>query len=170
MAFAFRFKKYTMKEISLTKGLVALVDDEDFDRVSQLKWFARKGSASHYASTWVGEWKERQLLHMHHFIIGNPGAGNVIDHRDRDGLNNQKENLRVCTSVQNSANRSPWGASKYLGVNPTNRNGKIKFRAFIGSKGKNKYLGIFKTETEAAAAYNTAAKELHGEFANLNII
>jgi hypothetical protein len=159
-----------MKEIYLTQGKVAIVDDEDFDLASQYKWFVRKGSNTFYASTWVGEWKTRKLLHLHRLIMKNPDSSVMVDHKDRDGLNNQKSNLRLCTNTENSKNRRPKGSSKFLGVSIVNGKKNKYWRAFISVDGKNKYLGFFKSEDDAAWAYNKAALEYHGEFANLNQI
>lgn len=134
--------------------------------VSQLKWFAAPGRNTFYAATWVGPWRERQLLKMHHLIFGKPAKGLFIDHQDGDGLNNRRNNLRESTRGQNSANRVAYGKSKYLGVSPYHRTGKPRWRAFVG----NKYIGIFPSEEAAAIAYNEAAVLKHGEFAKLNVI
>lgn len=155
-----------MKTINLTKGLIAEIDDEDFDKVSQYKWFARKGNNTFYGATWVGEWRERKLLHLHHLIAGNPAVGFLVDHIDHNGLNNRKSNLRHATHQQNSGNRKPYGKSKYLGVSQMEQNGTIKWRAFIGRT----YLGIFTVEEDAAKRYNEEAIKKYGEFANLNVI
>jgi len=97
----------------------------------------------------------------------------MVDHIDRDGLNNQKSNLRVCTNSQNSCNKiahSDRRASKYKGIGHTKRNRTKKWSAKICVNGKQKGLGSFLTEREAAEAYNVAALKYHGEFANLNVL
>ena len=95
-----------------------------------------------------------------------------VDHIDHNGLNNQKENLRICNRSQNSANRIPSGKSKYLGVTPLIRHYRNKVYYYFASEirinKKSIYLGHFKNEIEAALAYDKAAKDLHGEYANLN--
>jgi hypothetical protein len=159
-----------MREIELTQGLFALVDDEDFDNVNQHKWFVKNGKNTNYAATWIGPWRKRKILQMHHLIIGKPVSGMVTDHADRNGLNNQRYNIRNCTISQNSANRKPYGTSKYLGVSIVRRKSGNHWRAFTMINNKNKYLGIFKTQEEAALAYNKAALQYHGEFANLNTL
>jgi hypothetical protein len=97
----------------------------------------------------------------------NPLNGLEVDHIDGDGLNNQRFNLRICTKEQNRCNRKPNGDKKYIGVCGLN-NG--KFIAHIRHNKKLYHLGVFKTESDAAKAYNKAAIKYHREFANLNII
>lgn len=93
----------------------------------------------------------------------------IVDHKDRNPINDRIENLRAANHTQNSVNCSSKknSSSKYLGVNF--KNGKY-WQANIRINGKKTYLGYFKTEEDAALAYNEAAKIHHGEFANLNII
>ena len=99
---------------------------------------------------------------MHREIMGFPE--NNIDHWDRNGLNNQEHNLREATDQQNCLNRKPYGTSKYKGVYLDG--GSI--RAIIKVNKKNTDLGSFKTQEDAARAYDKMAKEHHKEFAYLN--
>jgi hypothetical protein len=95
----------------------------------------------------------------------------LVDHKDRNGLNNQKENLRICDYSKNAQNskRNPiYGSSNYKGVYLYKRTN--KYRANIKLKGKRIYLGYFDSDKEAALAYNKKAIELFGEYACLNII
>lgn len=160
-----------MREIKLTRGQVALVDDDDFERINKHKWCACKSTSNRgfYARrlTYGGK---RQSIQMHHEVFGSVPDGLVVDHIDRDSLNNQKSNLRLASIKENSSNRTAYGASKYLGVCRSFRNGKVSWRAFINISDRQVYLGSFKTEVEAAIAYNQAAKIERGEFANLNVI
>jgi ribosomal protein L19E len=107
---------------------------------------------------------------MHRLIMGVTDPKNIIDHKDCDGLNNQKSNLRRCTQGQNQANRPKrsYSIGKYKGIAlaPTKR--KVRWRAQIKNIGKVLGLGYFDTQEEAAMAYDKAALEIHGEFANLN--
>jgi hypothetical protein len=149
---------FNMKLIPLTQGKFALIDDEDFLRVSQFKWLYAEG----YAKRSVGS--------MHRFILNlDCENAKLVDHIDGNGLNNQKSNLRLCTHAQNVVNRRAEknSASKYLGVY---RQGKTKFSAHVRKNRKGYYLGTFETEELAAEAYNKKALELHGEFARLNVI
>jgi len=156
-----------MKEIKLTQGKVALIDDADFEKISSFKWKARLVRTLWYATAHVGNWRERKFIHMHNLLM-NPPIGFIVDHRDHNGLNCQRSNMRLCTHAQNSKNRSAYGASKYLGVAIRRNRDCTYWIAAIQSNKKRMHLGFFKSEKEAALAYNNAAKEHHGEFSNLN--
>ena len=152
------------KIIELTWGKVAIVDAEDFDRLSSYKWCAVKGRRNWYAKTLR---LNGMPLAMHRLILG-AQKGLVVDHRDHNGLNNRKTNLRLCTKRQNDHNRRPRAGktSRYKGVY-WNKGAK-KFVAQIYIKGKKIWLGYFTDEIEAAKAYDKKAAELFGEFAYLN--
>lgn len=149
-----------MKQIKLNHGFVALVDDEDYEYLKKSKWAVFKSGAKYYARR--GRYKGRETF-MHRVVLNIP-KDKFIDHIDRDGLNNQKYNLRECSHAQNMANRTPCGVSLFLGVCPK----RDKWRAQITKNNKVYYLGTFDTEQEAAYAYNKKALEFHGDFANIN--
>jgi len=154
-----------MKEIQLTQGKVALVDDEDFEYLNQFKWNAYKKNNVFYTSRYTGKVNGKHIyIYMHWDVMDRKW----IDHVDHDGLNNQRSNLRPCTSQQNMMNgrkRNVITSSKFKGVCWFKR--KSKWIAFI-KKEKQIHLGYFNNEIEAAKAYNTKAIELFGEFACLN--
>jgi len=153
-----------MKEIKLTQGMIALVDDEDFDYLNQWRWYVHKERYSYYALRSVKN-SNKKTIAMHRIIMGTPDNMHT-DHKDKNGLNNQKDNLRYCTNGQNQMNRKSSGKINYLGVNCVGKH----FQSRISTERKRIYLGTFKTEKEAALAYNKAAIKYHGEFASLNII
>lgn len=149
-----------MKEINLTQGKVALVDDEDFEYLNQWRWSAARYSDNiYYAASRV----KGKSITMHRLLM-NSDKQRQVDHKDGNGLNNQKSNLRFANYSQNGSNRRAWGSSCFLGVNIDR--GKIYAR--ITLNGQTLYLGRFKTEEDAARAYDRKAKELHGDFACLN--
>lgn len=155
-----------MKEIPLTRGYIALVDDEDFKFISQFSWHVHVGKSGIYAKAWTKRVNGVRLrIRMHKAILPFP----EIDHKDGDGLNNQKDNLRGCTRQQNIHNTKPRlnTISRYKGVGLERKNGKwrVSIKAMDGSRIS---LGAYFTEEEAARAYDAKAKELFGEFARLN--
>lgn len=146
-----------MKEITLTKGYVALVDDEDYEELNKYKWWVYVSvSNKAYAVRQVS----RKTIYMHTQISGIKG----IDHIDRNGLNNQKYNFRFATASQQVVNRVVVNKTGYRGVHKRGNNyvADIKFNKI------KKYIGIYKTDLEAAKAYDMEAKKLHGAFAVLN--
>lgn len=153
-----------MKEIRLTQSKVALVDDDDYDSVSEHRWYAIKNKNTFYAArNIVAENGKQTLVLMHMEILKTP-KGMLTDHKDGNGLNNQKMNLRICSIFQNNQNQRKRRntINKYKGVF---RSGK-KYRAEIISFKKRYYLGMFETELEAKHAYEKAALMLHGDFVN----
>lgn len=153
-----------MKEIKLTQGKVALVDDADFEHLNQWKWYAQKDRYTYYAVRRDG----KKRMKMHRVVLGLKYEDKLLpDHIDRNGLNNQRDNLRIATRSQNCANRASVknAVSKYKGVSPM----KKRWQVHIVKNGVQKYIGLFKSEIDAANAYNKVATELHGQFAHLNI-
>ena len=157
-----------MKEIKLTRGKVALVDDEDFEELNKYKWCTCKKRHTFYAvrRTRDGSRKGR-IIYMHRQILGFPKK---VDHRDGCGTHNQKNNLRVCTNRQNHMNSRPrlGCSSKFKGVTFFEKGNKWLARLVL--EGKSFSLGLHATEEDAALAYNRKAIEIFGEFARLNII
>lgn len=158
-----------MKKIELTQGKVTLVDDEDFEMLSQYKWFYGNGYAqrSEYAG---GGRKNTKVItqQMHRLVIANIPDGKIVDHKNHDGLDNRKSNLRICTRLENRRNATKHKNNKsgYKGV--WQENGKFRSAIWLSDKKKNKNLGTFQTAIEAARAYNRSALELFGEFAYIN--
>lgn len=151
-----------MKEIQLTRGYVALIDDDDFDRVNKHKWRSIIDKQLVYAASDINGKKTM----LHRFIL-NAKRGVYYDHRDCNGLNNQKDNLRECTLSENRGNSRKFTVtgSKYKGVNRHK-----PWSAHIMKNGKSVCLGYFESEDEAGIAYNKAAIDIFGEFARINTI
>ena len=167
-----------MKLIPLTQGKFSQVDDEDYEYINKYKWYYSKPGYASRAFRSNGK-----IIHikMHREIIAAPN-GLMVDHKDGNGLNNQKNNIRICTSSENQKNKKASGASKYLGVgihiskskayrkktNDIKEYISIGWVAHIKVKDKYIHLGRFQDEVEAAKSYNNAAIKYHGEFARLN--
>lgn len=160
-------------QIPLTNGYVAIVDDEDYDRVMAAgPWFVKPSSArytryaQHHVRDASGKFK-KQLLHRFILAVTDPAV--KVDHKDLDGLNCRRDNLRICTHTQNMHNRPKRhpssSSSQYKGVRRTTNK---KWQAIIKANGKTVHLGVFTDEYTAARAYDGAAIRLHGEFARLN--
>jgi len=158
-----------MKEIQLTNGGTAKVDDEDFDELNQYRWFSHKDKERGTAYAWRHQYlgvRKYGMVKMHQQILGIKG----IDHKDRDGLNNQRFNIRPCTNGQNQMNARPRHgcSSRFKGVSYHNQND--RWRATIVLNGKQHSLGCYSTQEAAALAYNKKAVELFGSFARPNVI
>ncbi len=171
-----------MRQIQLTQEKIALIDDEDFEKVCGFRWHyvpetRRKSTLINgYAAANVyvrgsGHKGKTKTVLMHR-LIADAQPGELVDHRDGDGLNNQKVNLRKCTQAENKKNRSvsekPM-SSKYKGVSQI-KTGRKKWQASISVNRKQTYLGSFDSEEEAASVYNEAAVKYYGEFAKLNAL
>jgi hypothetical protein len=156
-----------MKKILLSQGKVTVVDDEDFEVLSKYKWSVGRGGNTYYAYTHnILESGKRTTIAMHRMIMKTP-MGCETDHRDRDGLNNQRFNLRVCTHSQNQGNRklTEGSSSGHKGVVWHKRD--KKWQSKIVFNGKNIHLGYFNSKDEAALAYSRRAVELFKEYAEL---
>ncbi len=162
-----------MPEIPLTQGKVAIVDEEDFEWLSKFKWcvfiIRHKGTPTgkYYACRTLRINGRMTTVLMHREILKEVKE---IDHRDCDGLNNRRSNLRPASDFQNACNRSKQEgtSSRFKGVAWNKR--KRNWEAYIKVNRKKQYLGNFGDEIDAALAYNKAAIQLFGEFANVNVI
>lgn len=156
------------KEIKLTQGKVAIVDDELFEWLNQWKWCYQRNSNAKYTGYATRHKSNPSKTEYMHRVIMNPPKGMDIDHIDGDGLNNQRNNLRICTHAQNGMNRSKNknNSSGFKGVfwDEITR----KWRAIIDRNDKHIHLGRFSDIEDAAKAYDKAARELYGEFAYQN--
>ena len=155
-----------MKKIVLDQGMEAIVDDQDFDYINQWKWIAFKNRYHYYAVRRIYQKgnKSKRIL-MHRVILDNPRH---IDHINRNGLDNRRSNLRPVECGQNQMNqvKTRTHTSIYKGVCWLSRTS--KWRSSIGFKNKSYHIGYYKSELDAAKAYDKKAAELFGEFACLN--
>ena len=154
-----------LKTIELSKGKFAVVDDSDYEWLSQWSWAYERYAVR---STRKNEGPPRRRVYMHRMILQNTDQ---IDHIDGDKLNNSRVNLRPCTHSTNGQNSRPRKkraaiSSSYKGVNWHQKSG--KWRAVIAVNGECCHIGLFESETDAATAYNFAAEKYFGEFAKLN--
>jgi len=160
-----------MKEVLLTRGMVALVDDADFDFLSKHSWCYRIGRnrRTGYAESNIsinGEWT-RVLMHRY---IMDADRKVEIDHRDGNGLNNQRANLRIATHSQNLHNSHPHRrpkTSKYKGV--CWHKAMKKWHAQIRINGRAISIGFFDSQEDAARAYDATSRLHCGEFSKQNL-
>ena len=157
-----------MKEIVLTKGYKTIVDDDDYERLNQYNWCYAYGYA--VRSGKKSKEKREPLKFMHHEVLERKD-GYVIDHANRNTLDNRKQNLRYADMSQNKANsRLRHGRSKsgYTGVYYVKR--LDKYRARYQAYGKRKCLGYYATAEEAAKVYDKAMIKAFGDYAVTNIM
>lgn len=150
--------------IPMACGLFALVDQEDFDDVNRFLWTAEGRGRHLYACRRIQRNYKQHLVKMHNYIM-NPPEGMVVDHKNRNSLDNRKSNLRVCTPQQNQ-----WNTVKQSRMSKGFFFDKArgKYRATIRVNGIYQNLGEFTSALDASKAYNEKAVELCGEFAWLN--
>lgn len=161
-------------EITLTKNQIAIVDEADADLATN-NWqakaskkplfpFCAKRTLRLANAEWATEWLHRTILSR---VLGRPLLeGEYVDHENGDGLDNRRSNLRLATPSQNACNRINRrdNASGFKGVALDGS----KWRARIQVSGKTKSIGLFASIIDAAIAYDRAAFQVHGEFANTN--
>lgn len=147
--------------ITLPSGHLALVDADDFARLARYDW--RIQQPGHYVRATVNSAR----THLHRLIVG-ATAGQVVDHINHNPLDNRRTNLRICNDAQDLANkrRPRTNTGGYKGV--VWRPSRHKWEASVQPRGKARFLGRFDDPWDAAQAYNSAALELYGEFAQLN--
>lgn len=170
-----------MRKLKTSNGYTFLVDNEDYNKVIQWSWYGNDTKSDYVVIQRTGYCKEyykktgycSKTIKLSRFLMGVTDRHLTVDHIDNNPLNNQRSNLRICTQKENSRNKSPYknSTSKYLGVHrifPDRKNGEKRYRATIRPPEGRIQLGVFANETEAAKAYNVAAKKIYGKYANLN--
>lgn len=150
-------------QVQISRGYFVTIDVDDYERVTQFKWTALPTKWTVYARRSVKRNGRQHSLYLHRFIMGEPD-GVEVDHRDCNGLNNSKSNLRLANDTQQNCNqriqKKSFSGIKGVGWNRT----RGKWQAYIGLGQKTKHLGFFNTKEEAAAARRSAATLLHGDF------
>lgn len=141
-----------------------LIDDEDYEKVSKHTWWVSKVDKK--GTVYVrGLISINKKEYLHRYIMNISDRNILVDHKDFNPLNNQKNNLRICTKRQNQNNRRKinleTSTSKYIGVH-------LNGGKYWQARAAGKYIGLFKTEEEAAKARDKKLIELYGDFANLN--
>lgn len=161
-----------MKQIKLTQGQYALVDDADYDWLNQYKWYALKDKdCDSFRAVKRGK-NHRQII-MARLILGlEHGDKREADHIDHNTLDNRRNNIRICTHQENMLNRKPFRGttSKYKGVHWESGRTKKNWRVQIRFSSETIHIGYYDNEENAATNYNWAAILLFGEFACLNKI
>lgn len=152
--------------VPLTRGLTAIVDLCDYERISRYSWHATKSS---WHKTWYARAKVNgKTVPLHRFLFGLAvGDPREVDHRNRNGLDNRRCNLRLCTPRENKCNQSTYRNNR-LGTKGVTRRSESRYQARITVDGETVNLGCFKTVGEARAAYQRAAGERFGEFVSIN--
>jgi hypothetical protein len=154
-----------MGQIQLANGGVAWVDDEDVAYLNTWRWLHVR--ASHSGITYACRYENQKIILMHRVLMNAPD-GQRVDHKSGEGLDNRRSNLRFCSHAQNLQNQraNGTGSSRFKGVRRiASRN---RWRAEIGINKRQLHLGYFADETEAARAYDEAARKYFGEFARPN--
>jgi hypothetical protein len=155
-----------MKKIELSgkrgKGKFTLVDDDVYSLISAHKWYYMKNKSGNQYAYGIIDGKQILL----HRLIKTPTRGKVIDHVDHNGLNNTRENLRICSFQQNTRYKQKSGKPK--GAYPLKTKSGTRWRSYITLDGVTTYVGTYSTQKEAAEAYNNAANKYFKEFAKLN--
>ncbi|MBW3569683.1 MAG: HNH endonuclease [Gemmatimonadetes bacterium] len=157
-----------MKKVPLSTGGFAIVDADDFERVNRHHWYRLASGRGHFYAVRMARKPGggKTMIRMHREVL-RAAPGSLVDHRNHDGLDNRKENLRVCSHVENGQNRKPdkvGSASAYKGVQVS----RGRWRARIVVDGRQVSLGSFETQEAAARAYDAAALQYFGEYAYTN--
>ena len=161
-----------MKTIPLSRGLFAIVDDDDFEKINHHKWYAYQNPTGSFYAVRSVRTPIRRTIYMHREILGAP-EGVEVDHKYGNTLDNRKEVIRLATTSQNHWNmrrRAVYAkrpvSSSFKGVCWHKRLGRWQVR--VGYKNKRLFVGQFQSEKDAALAYDRKARELFGEFARTN--
>ena len=159
---------YPFRRIHLTEGKFAIVDPQDFYKFNNFEWCLKEERKCFYAVRFNNRCGKNSTIVSMHRLIMNPTDGLLVDHKNRDGLDNRRENLRIATHSQNECNKlqKKNTSSQFMGVSFDKHRG--KWSSSIGFELKKIWLGRFDSEIDAAKAYDATAKKYFGEFARFN--
>ena len=158
---------YSFRRIRLIPNKYAIVEPADFHEISKYTWWTQKNGSYYSAVHYFQSSNGGRFVAMHRKLI-KPPKNRVVDHINRNPLDNRRLNLRIVTWAQNNMNSCGkiGSSSKYKGVSKCRKNN--SWRASIRVNKKNSELGYFDCEMQAARVYDNAAKKYYGEFAYLN--
>ncbi|MDN7951781.1 HNH endonuclease [Burkholderia multivorans] len=160
-----------MKHLVASGGQVVLVDDEDYEWLSKLRWRVDSRGYAVRTSKHPHDPRRKTQEQMHRAVMGLAyGDGREVDHRNGNPLDNRRENLRICSRSQNQMNRSLQknNRSGYKGVSWDSR--RRRWSVYIGINGKNRFVGSFDTPEDGYRAYCAAAEKLHKDFHNNGLV
>lgn len=157
------------KKIELTRGFEAIIDEDDFIRISEYKWRASVGKWGTYAVTWMRVEGKGRHVYLHRFLLDFP-VDKLIGFANGNRLDCRRENLKIMTASRSQMSRAVASNNRsgFKGVSLIKKSN--KYKAYIRNSGVLIHLGVFHTAPEAVLAYNEKARELHGEFAELNAV
>jgi hypothetical protein len=159
-----------LRQIELTRGLVTIVDDDDYGALVVNNWYAFPASHGTWYASRAGHGRGSRRILMHRELLGLTDRAVVCDHINGDGLDNRRCNLRPASARENTCNRAKMrqtSSSRFKGV--SFERARAKWAAYITHLGRQQRLGHFESEIAAALAYDDAARRLFGEFARLNL-
>ena len=158
-----------MNTIYLTHSKETIIDSNDYETVAKFRWYATKKYKIWYAARTARKNGRRITEFLHRFLL-NAKKGQCVDHINGNGLDNRQSNLRLCSVKQNQHNRKKYmsASSEYKGVCKRRRIKSWVFSAQILTNGKQRRIGCFKNEIDAAIAYDIEAVKCFGKYARLN--
>ena len=153
-----------MKRIELTRGKFAIVDDKDYEIHGHLRWHAQRDKCNFYAARGIETKNGPRNLRLHRIIAG-AKPGQIVDHVNRNSLDNRRINLRICSHAENGRNRTGPQSNSTSGYRGITWNKQVKkWMARIGFNNSRIYLGIFKSLDDAALAYRKANRKYFGKY------
>lgn len=155
-------------QVDTNQGNIMLVDRSDINLVANFKWYLNSNGYPSTFGTYDDTIKFPRPVPLHRILFGQLDEGYVVDHINRDKMDNRRHNLRVCTSLQNSYNKSKLKGQRYKGVTKHETKNRVTYIASISKDGVKHEIKDIQTEEEAAKIYDMMAEQLFGEYAGKN--